>query len=182
MAKEIYISVDIEASGPVPALYSMLALGACVVGRSSEQFQAKLKPINDSSVPEAMAIIGSTLQDFRREGTDPAEVMPEFGAWVERVKGHSKPVFVGFNAAFDWSFVNWYFAKFFVSNPFGVGGLDIKAFYMGMTGCAWEDTRSSRLPSKYRGTKQHAHDALLDAIEQAEIFEKMARDAGTFAT
>ena len=40
-------------------------------------------------------------------------------------------MFVGFNASFDWSFVNWYFHKFVGTNPFGVAALDIKAYYMG---------------------------------------------------
>jgi ribonuclease T len=30
--REIYFSVDIEASGPIPGEYSMLSLGACLVG------------------------------------------------------------------------------------------------------------------------------------------------------
>ncbi|MGL1984483.1 3'-5' exonuclease, partial [Escherichia coli] len=29
--KEIFISVDIEASGPVPGKYSLLSIGACLV-------------------------------------------------------------------------------------------------------------------------------------------------------
>jgi ribonuclease T len=30
--KECLISVDVETSGPIPGDYSMLSLGACVVG------------------------------------------------------------------------------------------------------------------------------------------------------
>jgi len=178
MAKEVFISVDIEASGPVPATYSMLALGACVVGNDAERFYAELRPINDASVPGAMAVVGKTLDEFRRAGREPAEAMSEFGAWVRRVVDGAKAVFVGFNAAFDWSFVNWYFDTCHVENPFGVGGLDIKSFYMGMSGCAWDETRSSRLPVKYRSGGAHTHNALSDAIEQAGIFEKLGKDAG----
>ncbi len=176
--KEVFISVDIEASGPVPGTYSMLALGACVVGHDAEQFYAELRPINEASVPGAMAVVGKTLEDFRRTGREPAEVMMDFGAWVRRAVGDGKAVFVGFNAVFDWPFVNWYFDKYGVDNPFGIGGLDIKSFYMGMSGCTWDGTRSSQLPAKYRGEQAHTHNALSDAIEQAEIFERMGRDAG----
>jgi hypothetical protein len=28
--KEIFVSVDVEASGPIPGKYSMLSIGACV--------------------------------------------------------------------------------------------------------------------------------------------------------
>jgi DNA polymerase III epsilon subunit-like protein len=178
MTKEVFISVDIEASGPVPGTYSMLALGACVVGNDAEQFYAELRPINEASVPGAMAVVGKTIEEFRQAGREPAEAMLEFGAWVRRVVDGGKAVFVGFNAAFDWSFVNWYFDTYQGENPFGVGGLDIKSFYMGMSGCAWDETRSSRLPVKYRGEGAHTHNALSDAIEQAGIFERIGRDAG----
>lgn len=178
MTKEIFISVDIEASGPVPGTFSMLAVGASVVGRSDQRFYAELRPINNASVAAAMAVVGRTLEEFRQAGREPAAVISEFAAWVRKVSENGKPVFIGFNAAFDWSFVNWYFDTFQTENPFGVSALDIKSFYMGMAGCAWEQTRSSQLPSNYRSEKTHTHNALSDAIEQADIFEKMARGVG----
>jgi hypothetical protein len=55
-----------------------------------------------------------------------------------------RPVFVGFNAAFDWSFVNYYFQRYLGENPFGFAALDIKSLYMGATGCAWEETPDCR--------------------------------------
>lgn len=178
MAKEIFISVDIEASGPVPGTYSMLALGACMVGNVAEKFYVELRPISEASVPAAMAVVGKTIEDFQQTGREPAEAMAEFGAWVSRVSRGGKPVFVGFNAVFDWAFVNWYFHTFQRENPFGFGGLDVKSFYMGMSGCSWDQTRSSQIPAKYRGDAQHTHNALSDAIEQAEVFKRMGRDTG----
>lgn len=53
---EMYVSVDIEASGPVPCLYSMLALGACVVGDTTKTFYRELKPLHDDFIPEAIAV------------------------------------------------------------------------------------------------------------------------------
>ena len=44
---ELYISVDIEAAGPVPVEYSMLSIGACVVGSPEVSFYIELKPINN---------------------------------------------------------------------------------------------------------------------------------------
>jgi ribonuclease T len=43
---ETYISVDVEAAGPIPGDYSMLAIGACMVGNARETFYAELRPIN----------------------------------------------------------------------------------------------------------------------------------------
>lgn len=180
MEKEVFISVDIETAGPIPGTYSMLALGACVVGHDAQQFYVELRPITEASVPGAMAVIGKTIEQFRQEGREPAEAMVEFGAWVKRNAGAGRAVFVGFNATFDWSFVNWYFHAYQVENPFGVGGLDIKSFYMGLSGCTWDETRSSQLPAKYRVEGTHTHNALSDAIEQAGIFERIGKDAGVF--
>jgi DNA polymerase III epsilon subunit-like protein len=175
--QEIYISVDIEAAGPVPAAFSMLSLGAVVVDDPKKTFYVELKPVNDKFVRDAMKVVGRTLQDFAKSGRDPKEAMTAFRDWLVNVTKAAKPVFVGFNATFDWAFVNFYFHQYLGENPFGFGGIDIKSFYMGMTGCAWEDTRSSRITSELKGPSRHTHNALDDAIEQAEMFQRMMRKA-----
>src|SRR5438128_1499991 len=107
--QEIYISVDIETSGPIPSKYSMLTLGACVVGKAEQNFYVEMKPISDAFVPEAMKIVGQSLDHYLRVGVDPQEAMKSFAVWLKKVSGKDTPVFVGFNATFDWAFVNWYF-------------------------------------------------------------------------
>ena len=36
--EEIYISIDVEATGPIPGEYSMYEIGACVVGKEDEYY------------------------------------------------------------------------------------------------------------------------------------------------
>jgi ribonuclease T len=175
--QEAYISVDVEAAGPVPATYSMLSLGAVLVGDPKETFYVELKPVNENSVPDAMKVIGRTLADFMRTGRDPKEAMMAFRNWVANVAKTAKPVFVGFNATFDWAFVSFYFHQYMGENAFGFGGVDIKSYYMGMTGCTWEDTRSSRIRTEFKSASRHTHNALDDAIEQAEMFRRMITKA-----
>lgn len=170
---EVYVSVDIEAAGPVPGEYSMLSLGACVVGATDRTFYAELRPINDRFVAEALAVSGLTMERLIREGRSPADVMAEFGSWALSVSKSANPVFVGFNAGFDWSFVNWYFHVFGDGNPFGIGALDIKAYAMGLTGSTWRDTSASRLPQVFRATQPLTHNPLEDAIAQSEVFVKL---------
>jgi hypothetical protein len=81
--------------------------------------------------------------------------------------------FYSFNASFDWSFVNWYFHVFLGENPFGIGTLDIKSYYMGLSGCLWQETTSSQLPPNLQPSHRQSHNALDDAIAQAEIFKKL---------
>lgn len=170
---EVYISVDIEASGPIPGKYSMLSLGACLIDNPLEHFYIELKPINDNFVPDALKVSGLTLAQLVEKGISPAQAMRSFQHWVQIVVNKQRAVFVGFNASFDWSFVNWYFYMFLGSNPFGIDALDIKSYYMGQSGCLWKETTSSRLPQSFQPTHQQTHNALDDAIAQGETFKKL---------
>jgi hypothetical protein len=49
------------------------------------------------------------------------------------------------------------------NDPFGIGGIDSKAFYMGMTGTSWGQTRSSQLPGEFKPVLPQTHNALDDA-------------------
>jgi hypothetical protein len=62
-------------------------------------------------------------------------------------------------------------------NPFGFAGLDIKAYYMGATGCRWADTRSSAVDAALNPTQKSDHHALHDAQYQAELFRLIRRKA-----
>ncbi|HUS12450.1 MAG TPA: 3'-5' exonuclease [Pyrinomonadaceae bacterium] len=173
--KETYISVDVESSGPIPGAYSLLSIGACVVGNTGEAFYAEIQPINDAYVPEAIEVAGKSMEELALSGQTPESAMKSFRNWLATVSYDVSPVFVGFNAAFDWSFINWYFHTYLGENPFGIGGIDIKSFYMGMCGCSWEDTRSSHISATFKGPSHHTHNALDDAKEQAEMFELMLK-------
>lgn len=172
---ECFISVDVEASGPIPGEYSMLALGACVVGRRDESFYVELKPLNSNAVPDALKISGFDMAKLDSTGERPEDAMRRLADWLVKATGDAKPVFVGFNAGFDWSFVNWYMHRYLGENPFGFAAVDIKSYYMGLTGCDWEDTRSSRIRPEYQPGKAGDHHALTDAKSQAEMFEKMRK-------
>jgi len=169
--REHYISVDVETSGPIPGEYSMLSLGACVVENNEKTFYVELKPTSENAVPEALATTGFSLEHLRRDGVEPAKAMADFANWLrETVPKGARPVFVGLNAPFDWSFVNYYFVRFGGANPFGHSALDIKALYMGATGCTWAQTTSSQMAKRLHPKKEGTHNALDDALYQAELF------------
>lgn len=178
---ECYISVDVETSGPVPSAFSLLSIGACIIKTEGNDFTPKsipstfyrtLKPLDEAgSDPEALRVTGLSLDELIRTGDTPEEAMRAFEQWITTSAEGVAPVFVGLNAAFDWSFINYYFYRFLGRNPFGFTALDIKSLYMGIAGCAWRETKSS-LMSETLGAprKKPAHQALDDAQAQAELF------------
>ena len=170
---EIYISVDVEASGPIPGEYSLLSIGACLVGQPDQSFYVELKPLNDNFVEKAMDVTGLSLEKLRLDGEEPDLAMASFANWIKSVAGDNRPVFVAFNATFDWSFTHWYFIKFLGHDPFGISGLDIKAYFMGKHHTTWGETVKKNVLKNYPSLTRHSHQALDDAKEQAEIFSRM---------
>ncbi len=168
--KEILISVDVETSGPIPGEFSLLSIGACLVDRPDKTFSCSLKPISEKADPKAMEVSGLSLNTLAKEGLEPRQAMTAFKAWIEQVSAGGKPVMVAFNAPFDWSFVNYYFHRFLGENVFGFTALDIKAFYMGAAKTSWNETRSSVMRLALGAKSKGNHDALCDAIAQAELF------------
>lgn len=169
-----YISVDIETSGPEPGGYAMLSIGACQVADETRRFYAELQPDRSGATPEAMAVSRLSLEDLARDGLPAGEAMRQFAAWLAMiVPGEKCPVFVAFNAAFDWMFVNDYFLRYLGQNPFGHSALDIKAYYMGMRGVPWAETSYHRISTYYHERDRLLHHALEDALDQSHLFNRI---------
>lgn len=148
MRKEIYISVDIEADGPIPGTYSMTALGASVAGYKDRegnivkfdpdlkenQFYAELKPISNKFNLEALKV--GVYENFNKEqviadptgeqirnyltqnGETPEDAMTRFVKWVEKVKQDNEASSVVF-AAFPLGF-DWMFTYWYMMEYAGM--------------------------------------------------------------
>ena len=174
---ETFISVDVETSGPTPAQYSLLSIGACLVDDPAHTFYVELRPLSPAATEEAMQIHGLDMERLQREGVDPAEAMARFEAWLRaEVPADQLPVFVGFNAAFDWMFVADYFQRFLGRNPFGHTALDIKSYALGIHGGSWADTTRRALARRYPDHAHLTHHAVQDAHDQAALFRRLRAD------
>jgi ribonuclease T len=174
-----YISVDVEAAGPNPGNYSLLSIGACTLTEPRETFYIEIQPVNDQITQEASLISQLDLVDLQKHAAPPDQAMSRFADWVSQVTAAgTTPVFLAFNAAFDWMFVNDYFHRYLGYNPFGHKALDIKAFYMGLRGVAWSQTSMEFLADRYLAGQELSHNALSDAVDQARIFQQLLLDAG----
>src|SRR5687767_4975108 len=104
--REIFVSVDVETSGPVPGEYSLLTIDACDAYEDQQIFACEMKPITRNADPKALEVTGLSLDELERTGLAPAEAMTRFAKWLEELsRGGGQLVFVGLNAPFDWSFV-----------------------------------------------------------------------------
>jgi ribonuclease T len=172
--QECYIVVDVEASGPSPSEYALLSIGACTLEEGGQTFYAELQPDRRVFVSEAMLVNGLSLDRLTAEGMPPAEAMQAFADWVTQVvPPKARPIFVAFNAPFDWMFVNDYFHRYLGHNPFGHSALDIKAYYMGMHAVKWSETSHAQVGNRYTVKQDRTHHALDDAIDEAEILRLM---------
>ena len=178
--RDVYIVIDVEASGPTPSLYALLSIGACTLEEPRHTFYVELQPDKDAFVPGAMAVSGLSLDRLAAEGLPPARAMEEFAGWLDDVVPEGAlPVFTAFNAPFDWMFVNDYFHRYLGYNPFGHAALDMKAYYMGLHGVAWGETSLKEISQRHAGQRELTHHALSDAIDEAEVLEDMFAEERT---
>lgn len=182
---ETYISVDVEADGPIPGPYSMVSLGMTVAGRMTGKvfepvdpqtltLYAELRPISDDHVPEALAVSGLDRETLIREGRDPAEAMREAAAWIREVCGNSSPVLAAYPLSYDWMWIYWYFMRFTGVSPFGHSRcIDLKTLYAAKAGVPIGWATKRQMPEHLRSPRPHTHNALDDAIEQAELLQNL---------
>jgi DNA polymerase III epsilon subunit-like protein len=171
---ECLISVDVETAGPSPSRYALLSIGACPVHEPARRFYVELRPDRPALDPQAAAIHGLALDRLRKQGMPPAAAMAAFETWIQTSVGPGEtPIFVGFNAAFDWMFVADYFERYLRRNPFGHAPLDLKAYYMGLTGVPFLATSRRHLAEAHPDLSPLEHHALQDALDQAELMRCM---------
>jgi ribonuclease T len=174
-----YVSVDVETSGPSPSRHALLAIGACLVANPEVGFYAELRPDSAEADPSALAVSGLSPEKLRETGEDPRRALDRLAGWLEDAATGARPVFVGFNAPFDWSFVNDYFHRYRGHNPFGHSALDVKAVYMGLTGVDWDATGFAHVAARYGEPPSLSHQALADARDQARLFRHILEELRT---
>jgi len=176
--KEIYVSTDVEADGPIPGPHSMLSFGSAAFSAEGEllsTFTANLELLEGASGHPGTMAWWATQQaaweQTRRDLQSPAVAMSNYLAWLKALPG--KPVFVGYPVAYDFLFVYWYLMKFTGESPFSHSALDIKTFAMAMLRIPYRDATKRNMPKRWFPASPHTHVALDDAIEQGQLFCNM---------
>lgn len=192
MAREVYVSTDVEADGPIPGPYSMLSFGMAVAGvrdgttftrldPTAQTFYRELRPISERFVAEALAVSGLSRAALQRDGAEPTAAMIDNVDWLDQVSAQhrARPVFVAYPLGFDWLFTYWYQVSFTGGSPFGHSGhLDVKTMFATKAGVGVRTVGKRTMPQHLHSTRRHTHHALDDAVEQAELFCNIAEWTG----
>lgn len=185
---DIYFSVDVETDGPIPGRYSMLSFAMVYAGaydgrtfyeppKYVHNFYAEIRPIYLEFEPEAMQVNGLDRDRLLETGLDPGVAMTSAAAWIEQIAGKAEPVFVAYPLSFDWTWMYWYFVQFSNSgSPFGFSKcFDIKTAMALTLGRTIRSVGKDRIPNVLKSKSPHTHNALDDAIGQAELFANIFR-------
>lgn len=178
MAKEIYVSVDIEADGPIPGDNSMLNFGLAAFELDNREpiatFEANLHPLPGAKRdPDTMAWWKKQPEAWKYVTTncrEPATVMQEVVRWARKLPG--KPVLVVY-PTYDFMWMRWYLVHFCGAENakvFGFQALDLKTLMMVMGEIPFKQVSkrwvSKEHPEWFKGTPKHDHTGLADAIGQ----------------
>lgn len=167
----------------MPGLHDLVSMGGLGVlprsdgthGLAGDAFYVELLPQGGVQEPGAMKVHGLTDAHLRAHGVPLEEGLRRLSAWAESLRpaGEHRLVFVGHNAPFDWSYVNWCYVRTGLRNPFGWKALDTKALAMGVLDLDWFETDKENLarllPELGSQDEELVHRADYDARYQARI-------------
>ena len=193
MGLDVYFSADVETDGPIPGPFSILSFALVYAGRFDgsrferprdyhQTFYREMKPISDSFQLEALRVNGLDRGRLSIEGEAPERVMTDACRWIEGIAGTGSPVMVAYPLSFDWNFLYWYFIRFTRNgSPFGHSRcFDIKTAFAVKASVPMSEAGRSKVFPTLRPGRSHTHNALDDAIEQAEIFANVFEWSGVY--
>ncbi len=185
--KTTYISIDVEATGPVPGLHSMISLGAAAFNREALLLDSKLinfeELVDSKRDSDTMRFWQENYIAYLRTKENPHLPAAGMERFREFYGKFENPVFVFMPAKFDGLFVYWYLQTFvsglgFVNTP---DTIDVKTLAMVALGEENPRFAGKRDWKEEWKDKKHTHNhvAVDDAIEQGIQFFKILNSLKT---
>ena len=165
----------------------MLSLGSIAIdenGKIHGKFYKKLKPLeNAEEDPKTMEFWEKNKENYKEATTnqeDPEKVMMAYKNWIEKIREETNTelIFLAYPVSYDYTFVYWYLMKFLKENPFkSIAALDIRSFVMAHLKVNFKETKKDLMPKKwFNNIEKHSHNALEDALEQAQLFINILKE------
>jgi hypothetical protein len=179
--EEVYLSFDLEANGPSPYANSMLSLGAALLKEDKTiltTWEWKFTPLPNHVEDEDTMVNFWGKNDenkaaYRYSTTNQEDPVQVFKTWAAELKQLKKLFIIAPAAhpsAYDWQWINYYFAYAGIPNPLGFTAFCISTFIKSLNpnkSLEWdEDFDNSFNDPNY----VHTHRPLDDALEQGMKF------------
>ena len=180
----LYVSVDMEADGPVPGVNSMLSLGADARledGTKVGIFSENLLPLEGAvQDPKSMAWWAEHPRAWAATQINqlhPSDVMHHFADWLALIsfRYKAKLVFVAYPCSFDYDYVLYYLRKYVGHDPFAGKLVDMRSMAMGILGVDFDKANKANMPPCWPAEEAMSHIAVEDATQQADLFFAMLR-------
>jgi hypothetical protein len=195
--KSIWLSFDVEATGPCPGIHAMLSIGVVALVRNSRtkewtevgEFEANLTIpsdlIWDQDTSRWWLTHPSAYAEHRKSLVDPEEAMSNLCDWLHSIRMAEaelkKFVWVAYPATFDMPFLNYYMHRWASERWVELAEDDVMqrvaCFDLGSAASMvlpadFHDVGKSTMPASWKGYKNpHPHVALEDAREQAALMQ-----------
>lgn len=191
----IWLSFDVESTGPCPGLHAMLSIGVTAFVRHPQKmewmdlstFSANLQIPSflrwDEETAEWWGQYEDAYSACRENLVAPEVAMRELCGWLrdlQQAEPEWKPLtWVAYPAAFDMPFLNYYMHRFAPEEwrevakddvMQRVACFDIGSAACGVLGISPMDVSKRRMPDRWKSYKNLTpHVALADALEQAAL-------------
>jgi hypothetical protein len=182
---ELYVSLDIEADGPCPGLFSMLSFGMAaftlekeLVGTLSINLQTLPDARTDPRTMQWWALPdnATAYEKSRVDPIPPRQAMLECKAWLESMRRFGRPIICGAPSGFDFTFIYYYFQRELGESPVGFASLDLRSYAAAVLKKQYRHVGKRQYPPEWIDEGlPHTHVALDDAIEQGCILINMIR-------
>ena len=197
----VWLSFDIEATGPVPGLHSMLSLGIsawledpAIPIRRAERFRnvgtfsCNIRELDDCGWdPDTHAWWNDQARSVALKLTTvipsgPRDAMEQLISFLKSLPREDH-VWAAYPATFDMPFVRYYAQRFVrdewmrLYNPMErIACFDIGSYAMRLMDCPYHEVSKSRMPSRWSDYDNPIpHVAIHDAEEQAHLLIAMLR-------
>lgn len=184
LSKDTIVSFDIETTGLIAGVHSMIALGAVAYrgGKEIGHFYGSMLEWDGAERSQStMEFWMKNLAEWKRirKGSrEPAKVINEFYNWC--IKLPQPRVLAANPSAFDSAFLFWYLNKFIneeaIHDLFKRNrALDIRTYISAMFGVPYSEAERSVVPESWSEGFEITHNALDDAREQGTMLMNLMK-------